>query len=79
MARADRDRDATSLGPDYGRRLLVISSGGLEGSFEGIGRVIEDPADPPPQMSGPPDFRRAAEVARRHNVTFVAPGEEGPR
>jgi quercetin dioxygenase-like cupin family protein len=59
------------------RMILVITPGGLEGFFEGIG-VVQDRVDEPrPQMTGPYDFEKAAQVAARFNVTFEKPREDG--
>lgn len=62
---------------DSGSMILVITPGGLEGFFEQIGQVIDDPTNPPPPPSGPPDFARAARIASRYNLTFIAPTEGG--
>jgi steroid delta-isomerase-like uncharacterized protein len=64
-----------NVGDTPGRMILLITPGGLEGFFEGIGQVIDDPNNPPPPPSGPPDFARAAQIAARYNITFVAPGQ----
>ncbi len=56
-----------------GRLVLIITPGGLEGFFEGIGQVIDDPQNPPPPPAGPPDFAKAAQVAAKYNITFVVP------
>jgi steroid delta-isomerase-like uncharacterized protein len=58
------------------RLVLMITPGGLEGFFEGIGQIIEDPQNPPPPPpAGPPDFVKAAQVAAKYNITFVVPEE----
>jgi steroid delta-isomerase-like uncharacterized protein len=62
-----------SLGDKPGRMVLLITPGGLEGFFEGIGQVIDDPDNPPPPLSGPPDFVRAAQIAAQYNITFDVP------
>ncbi len=62
-----------SIGDKPGRMVLLITPGGLEGFFEGIGQVIDDPANPPPPLSGPPDFARAAQIAAQYNITFDIP------
>ncbi|GEM_PF-231332 len=62
-----------NVGKAPGRMILMITPGGLEGFFEGIGQVITDVNNPPPPPSGPPDFARAAQVAAKYNVTFVVP------
>lgn len=66
-----------NISSDVGSMILLITPGGLEGFFEQIGQVIDDPANPPPPPSGPPDFARAARIAARYNITFLAPGEGG--
>ena len=63
------------IGSETGRMLLIITPGGLEGFFEGIGQIITDINNPPPPPSGPPDFARAAQVAAQYNVTFDIPRE----
>lgn len=55
------------------RLVLLITPGGLEGFFEGIGQIIDDPQNPPPPLSGPPDFAKAAQVAAKYNITFIPP------
>jgi len=55
------------------RLVLLITPGGLEGFFEGIGQIIDDPNNMPPPPSGPPDFVAAAKVAAKYNITFVPP------
>lgn len=65
-----------NVGSDTGRMILIITPGGLEGFFEGIGQVITDINNPPPPPTGPPDFARAAQVAAQYNVTFDIPTEE---
>lgn len=65
-----------NVGSDTGRMILIITPGGLEGFFEGIGQVITDVNNPPPPPTGPPDFAKAAQVAAKYNVTFVIPGGE---
>lgn len=55
------------------RLVLIITPGGLEGFFEGIGQMIEDPQNPPPPIPGPPDFAKAFQVAARYNITFIPP------
>lgn len=55
------------------RLVLLITPGGLEGFFEGIGQIIDDPKNPPPPLSGPPDFAKAAQVAAKYNITFIIP------
>jgi steroid delta-isomerase-like uncharacterized protein len=62
-----------NVGNKPGRLVLIITPGGLEGFFEGIGQVFDDPANPPPPPTGPPDFAKAAQVAAKYNITFVAP------
>lgn len=66
-----------NISSETGSMILLITPGGLEGFFEQIGQVIDDPANPPPPPSGPPDFARAARMAARYNITFVAPTEAG--
>lgn len=66
-----------NIGDKPGRLVLMITPGGLEGFFEGIGQVFEDPDNPPPPLSGPPDFAKAAEVAAKYDITFVIPKMEG--
>jgi steroid delta-isomerase-like uncharacterized protein len=56
-----------------GRLVLMITPGGLEGFFEGIGQIFDDPKNPPPPPSGAPDFAKAAQVAARYNITFIPP------
>jgi steroid delta-isomerase-like uncharacterized protein len=56
-----------------GRLVLIITPGGLEGFFEGIGQIIDDPQNPPPPPAGPPDFIKAAQVAAKYNITFIPP------
>ncbi len=70
------DHGFKNSGTTTGRMILLITPGGLEGFFEGIGQVITDMNNPPPPPSGPPDFALAAQVAARHNVTFVTPSAD---
>ena len=53
--------------------ILIITPGGLEGFFEGIGQIIDDPNNPPPPPVGMPDFAKAAQVAAKFNITFIPP------
>jgi mannose-6-phosphate isomerase-like protein (cupin superfamily) len=62
-----------NVGSDTGRMVLIITPGGLEGFFEGIGQVITDVNNPPPPLTGPPDFIKAGRIAAEHNITFVIP------
>jgi mannose-6-phosphate isomerase-like protein (cupin superfamily) len=62
------------VSPNDGKMVLIITPGGLEGFFEGIGQVITDVSNLPPPPSGSPDFAKAAEVAAKYNITFVVPG-----
>ena len=55
------------------RLILIITPGGLEGFFEGIGQMIDDPANPPTPPTGMPDFAKAAQVAARYNISFIPP------
>jgi mannose-6-phosphate isomerase-like protein (cupin superfamily) len=66
-----------NVGTSTGRLVLMITPGGLEGFFEGIGQVVKDVHNPPPPLSGPPDFAKATQVAAKYNITFVVPGSEG--
>jgi predicted ester cyclase/quercetin dioxygenase-like cupin family protein len=66
-----------NIGDKPGRLVLMITPGGLEGFFEGIGQVFDDPDNPPPAPSGPPDFVKAAQVAAKFNITFIPPQAEG--
>lgn len=66
-----------NVGSTTARLVLIITPGGLEGFFEGIGQVFDDPDNPPPAPTGPYDFAKAAEVAARYNITFIPPSEQG--
>jgi steroid delta-isomerase-like uncharacterized protein len=69
-----------NVGDKPARMILLITPGGLEGFFEGIGQTIEDLDHlPPPVPFNPADFAKAAQVAARYNITFVAPERDGAK
>ncbi len=66
-----------NVGSQPARLVLIITPGGLEGFFEGIGQVFDDPDNPPPPRTGPIDMARATEVAAKYNITFVPFEQQG--
>ena len=62
-----------NVGETTASMVLVITPGGLEGFFEEIGQVIDDPNNPPTPMDRQIDFGVAAKIAEKYNITFIPP------
>lgn len=62
-----------NVGETPASMILIITPGGLEGFFEEIGQLIDDPNNPPAPMDRQVDFGVAAKIAEKYNITFVPP------